>query len=79
MCLTETSLLTLKTARGVFAVMAKPLSVNQLSAQLFNELLLAALIRDRATTMVITFRYSINWGQYHKAYFNEFVKWAILV
>ena len=46
--------MTIMNARGVFAAMEKPLSVNQLTAQqLFDELLLAALIRDRATAMVI--------------------------
>ena len=57
-CHMETSLSTLKTVRDAFVAMDRPLSVNKLSVQLFNELLKAAPIRDRATTTEIQFGYN---------------------
>ena len=53
----ESSSSTLRAARGVFAEMDRPLSVNKLSAQLCNEPHKAAPMRDRATTMETSFGY----------------------
>ena len=49
--ITRVIVMTVMSARDVFAVMENPLSANQLTAHFFNHS--AALIRDRATVMEI--------------------------
>ena len=51
MMMTRVTVTMMMSARGVFAVMEKPLSVSQPTVRLFNPL--AAPIRDRATIMEI--------------------------
>lgn len=55
-CPMESSLSTLRAARGVFVAMDRPLSVSKQSAWLCNELPKAAPIRGGATTTETNFR-----------------------